>query len=515
MNFFPDLLFGLQAALTVANLFWLAAGVSIGFVVGIFPGLGAAAAIAILLPFTLGLDITSAIILLAAIYYGSQYGGVITSILINTPGDAAAVASAFDGYPLAQQGRAGPALVMQALAGFIGGTLGVIGITLTMPLATMVARSFGPVEYMLVVLLGLLTLVLMVESDKVKGATSTLLGFAIGTVGTDLATGAQRFTFGSPDLVVGIDFVPVVIGMFGVGEVFLCVYNRMHAQHYEVASLDTRSRGFWPTREDHRHSRGAHVRGSVIGFVLGIIPGAGAVIASFISYSVEKAVSKRKELFGKGAIEGLVAPEAANNSATAGAMIPLLTLGIPGSSSTAVLLGGFIMWGLQPGPLLMVQEREFAWGLIGSMYLGNMMLVVLSILAIPVCVRILKVPYRVLMPVILVLCLVGTYSVNASMIEVGITLAAGMIGLVMRLYGYSPAATVVALVLAPLFETATRQTFTISGGDPGILWDRPYARGLTIIIVLILAGAVAKRFWRPAKGEEPSRDMASSDAESG
>jgi putative tricarboxylic transport membrane protein len=480
----PELMAGFAAIFTLGNLMWLLIGVSVGMIVGIFPGLGPTAGIAILLPLTIGMDPTSAIIMLAAIYYGSMYGATVTAIMINTPGAAAVVASTFDGYPMAQQGRAGPALVMQAVASFVGGTVGVILLTVLTPSFARLARSFGPAEFLLVVTMGLLTLVLLVGDDKLKGVISALLGFAIATVGVDLGTGASRFTFGSPELISGINFVPIAIGLFGLGELLHVMYTGIHRKGYAVIDAETKV-SMWPTRDDWKYSRWTFGSGSIIGFVLGVIPGAGATVASLVAYSFERAVSKIKHQFGKGAMPGLVAPESANNASSSGAMIPLLTLGLPGSASTAVLLGAFILWGLRPGPLLMVQESEFAWGLIASMYLGNMMLVVLCIVAIPVFVSILKVPYRILLPGIAVLCAVGAYSVNASRVELWLALVFGVVGFFMKIHGYSPAATVVALVLAPLAEDSLRQTIIISRGDPTWIWNRPIARWLLIALIVI------------------------------
>jgi putative tricarboxylic transport membrane protein len=481
----PDLMQGLSTALTFTNLSWLLVGVIVGLIVGIFPGLGPTAGIAILLPLTIGMDPTAAIIMLAAIYYGSMYGATVTAIMINTPGAAAVVASTFDGYPMAQQGRAGPALVMQAVASFVGGTVGVILLTLLTPTFATLARSFGPAEFLLVVTMGLLTLILLVGEDKIKGVISAIAGFAIATVGVDLGTGASRFTFGSPELISGINFVPLAIGLFGIGELFHVMYTGIHRKGYAVLDEVKGKVSIWPTRDDWKYSRWTFGSGSLIGFVLGVIPGAGATVASLVAYSFERSVSKIKHLFGKGAMPGLVAPETANNASSSGAMIPLLTLGLPGSASTAVLLGAFILWGLRPGPLLMVQESEFAWGLIASMYLGNMMLVVLCIAAIPVFVSILKVPYRILLPGIAVLCAVGAYSVNASRVELWLALVFGAVGFFMKLYGYSPAALVVALVLAPLAEDSLRQTLIISRGDPAWVLDRPIARWLLVMLVVI------------------------------
>lgn len=360
---------GFQVALSPVNLWYLVVGVGAGMVVGIFPGLGPAAGIAILLPLTFNVEPVTAIVMLAAIYYGSMYGATATAILLNTPGVSAVVASTFDGHPLARQGRAGPALVMQALASFVGGTTGLVLLTLLAPGFTRVARSFGPPEFFMLVMAGMLALAVMLGENRRYGMISALLGFAVATVGVDIGTGHQRFTFGSPDLIGGIDFIALAIGLFGIGELLDSLYKGLHEPGSDDGPISLGGLEMWPNTADWVSSRVTLLRGSVIGFVIGVIPGAGATLASLLSYSVEKAVSREPERFGTGAMPGLVAPEAANNAASSGAMIPLLTLGIPGSASTAVLLGAFLMWGLRPGPLLMTENPEFAWGLIASMYL--------------------------------------------------------------------------------------------------------------------------------------------------
>jgi putative tricarboxylic transport membrane protein len=460
-------------------------------VVGVMPGLGPSAGLAILLPLTFALDPTGAIIMLAAVYYGAMYGGTITSVLINTPGESATVASTFDGYPLARQGRAGPALVIAAVASFVAGTVGAVLISVAAPVTAAVAASFGPPELFLVVVAGLLTLIVIIGRNWLLGALSALIGFGLATVGIDIGGGQQRYTFGSTELINGIDFIPVAIGVFGIGEILYTLWRGGHLERLGYVSVSTRARGFWPCRADYRESRGPIVRGSLLGFLVGTAPGAGATVASLMSYSLEKSISRTPERFGKGAMAGLAGPEAANNAASAGAMVPLLTLGIPGSASTAVLIGGFLMWGLQPGPLLMEQNPEFAWGLIASMYLGNVMLLLVNVFCIPAFASIARVPFRVLAPVVIVLCVAGTYTVNGSIVEVGIMLACGVLGSFMRRFGMSPAALVIALVLGPLAEETLRQTMIISGGDPRIFVERTTSLVLLCVIAaLVLVPAV-------------------------
>ncbi|HEX4928093.1 MAG TPA: tripartite tricarboxylate transporter permease [Burkholderiales bacterium] len=493
MDIFGNLLLGLSVAVSPANLAWLLLGVLIGMLVGIIPGFGPSAALAILLPVTFGMQPTSAVILLAAIYYGSQYGGTITSILLNTPGESSSVAATFDGYPLAQQGRAGPALVMQAVASFIGGTLGVVLITVLAPLFALLARSFGPPEYFLLVLMGLTTLIAMVGENWRYGVISALLGFALGTVGVDLDTGQPRYTFGSAELIDGVHFVPIAIGLFGLGEFYYAFYSGLHVSGTGGIVRYEKERRFWPELADYVETKWTLARGSLLGFLVGVLPGAGATVASLVSYSVEKSVSRTPEKFGKGAMAGLVGPESANNAASSGAMVPLLTLGIPGSASTAVLLAAFVLWGLTPGPLLMTQKPDFAWGLIASMYLGNMALLALNIFAIPLFVQMIKLPYRLLAPAVILICTIGTYSVNGSVIETWLMFAAGVLGFFMKRLGFSPAALVLALVLGPLAEQSLRQSLTISHGSLGIFIARPASLVILGIIVLALAAGVLLR----------------------
>ena len=496
---------GLTVAFTPTNLLFLIIGAFVGMVVGIIPGFGPTAGIAILLSLTFTLDPTTAIIMLAGIYYGSMYGGTITSILINTPGESATVASTFDGYPLAKKGRVGPALVMQAVASFIGGTLGVILISAFAPTVSQVARSFGPPEYFMLMMLGLLALVMMLGENKRYGLISALLGLAVAMFGVDVISGIPRYTFGSAELINGIDFLPVAIGVFGLGEVFYSIYTGEHQKDQQsMIKVSYKGSDFWPNVKDWLESKFTFVRGSILGFFIGVLPGAGATIASLLSYSVEKNVSKQPEKFGQGHMPGLVAPETANNAASAGAMIPLLTLGIPGSGATAVLLGAFLMWGLTPGPQLMSDNPEFAWGLISSMYLGNIILIIVNIVAIPVFIKVMQVPYRMMIPAIVILCVIGTYSLHGSIVETWILLLFGVIGLFMKLYGYSPAALVLALVLGPMAEDTLRQSMIISGGTLEIFYTRPVSLTIFIIIVFILLIPLFQKMIKSKKDEDAS-----------
>ena len=505
MDVFDNLAAGIMAVLTPGNMLLLLAGVMLGMIVGVMPGLGPSAGLAILLPLTFTMDPTGAVVMLAAVYYGAMYGGTITSVLINTPGESATVASTFDGYPLAKAGRAGPALVMAAVGSFVAGTVGAILISIAAPVTASVAASFGPPELFLVVVLGLLTLVVIIGGNRLLGALSALIGFAIATVGIDIGTGQQRYTFGSVELINGIDFIPVAIGLFGVGEILHTLWRGGHLEKLGYFNVSARSRGFWPSKKDYRESAGPIARGSLLGFFVGATPGAGATVASLMSYNLEKSVSKTPEKFGKGAMAGLAGPEAANNAASSGAMVPLLTLGIPGSASTAVLIGGFMMWGLQPGPLLMDQNPEFAWGLIASMYLGNVMLLLVNIFCIPAFASIARVPFRVLGPIIVVVCVLGTFTVNGSIIEVGIMLACGVLGFFMRRFGLNPAALVIALVLGPMAEESLRQTMIISGGSVAIFVERGTSRVLLAAMVVMLLLPLLGKFLKKATARAVER----------
>ena len=389
----------LLADLHPSILIWIVFGAFAGMATGLLPGLGAAAGMALLIPVTLTMDPVPALAMLTALYYGSMYGHTVTSIVLNAPADAA-VASTFDGYPLTKQGRTGPALVIQAVVSGIGGTVGIILCSVIAIFAAKQTAHVGPAEVFLIVLVGLGCIVLMLGERRVYGLLCCIIGFAAGTVGTDVTTGAQRFTFGHVGLLGGIDFIPVVIGLFALAEIFYMLYQQHDDDSENAAETAKVKQGaFWPTRQDWRETRGATARSTLIGFGVGVLPGAGATAASLLAYSAEKAVSRTPEKFGKGAIEGLVAPEAAHTAAVAGAMVPMLTLGIPGSAATAVLLGAFLIFGLTPGPLFLTEHPDTAWGLISSMYIGNVVLVILSLAVIPFCVYLARIPLKTLGPV--------------------------------------------------------------------------------------------------------------------
>ncbi len=482
---------GFAVALAPANLFWAFVGVAAGTVVGILPGLGSSATVALLVPLTLGLDPTAGLIMLAGIYYGSKYGGSTTSILLNTPGESASVVTCLDGYALAKAGRAGAALGMAAIASFVAGTVGVILLTFLAPVVAEWALGFGPPEYFALMALGLSLVVFLAGRSVVKGVIATVLGLLLATVGTDIISGESRFTFGSALLLDGLDFVVLSVGLFAVAEVFVNLERTVAARLFAVPR---RLRELLPSWDDLRASRFALFQGSLIGFFIGTLPGAGSTVASFISYAIEKRFSRHPERFGHGAIEGVAAPEGANNSETGGAMVPLLTLGIPGSGTTAVLLGALILWGLQPGPLLFVEHPEFVWPVIASMYVGNVMLLVLNLPLVPLFASILRVPYAALFPGIVLLSIVGVYAVNAEAFDVLLMALFGGLGYVFRKLDIPAAPLVLAFVLGPLAERALRTSLVMSGGDLSIMLTRPLSAALLVVAVAMLAAPALSRF---------------------
>ncbi len=469
---------GFSVALTPFNLLMAAAGVTVGILIGALPGIGPPSGVALLMPLTFGMEPTSGIIMLAALYAGTMYGGTITSVLINTPGESASVVTCLDGYQMALQGRAGPALGIAAIGSFIAGTVGVVLLMLVSPLLAKWSLSFGPPETFALMLLGLTTVTLLTGESALKGYISMLFGLMLAMVGFDIISGQARYAFGIPEMMDGMDFLPAAIGLFGLGEVLAGA----EAAAAGSAILKGRYglRDVLPGAKDWARSRWAIVRGTVLGFSVGLLPGAGPTVASFLSYTVEKKVSKHPQEFGKGAIEGVAGPESANNAAATGAMVPMLTLGIPGSATTAIMLGGLMMWGLRPGPMLFEKNPEFVWGLIASQYIANIMLLVLSTAFIPLFVRALRVPYAILMPIIIIFCITGAFSLKNSVWDVGQMLVFGVLGYAMKKLGYSPAALVLALVLGPLAERALRQSLIISDAGLGIFFMRPIAAVLTV-----------------------------------
>jgi putative tricarboxylic transport membrane protein len=484
MELFANLALGFAIAFTPFNLLMAFIGVILGTLIGALPGVGPVSGVALLLPLTFGMPPTSGIIMLAALYAGSMYGGTITSVLINTPGESASVVTCIDGYQMALQGRAGPALGIAAIGSFIAGTVGVVFLMGMAPLLARWALSFGPPETFALMLLGLTTVTGLTGDNAVKGYISMVVGLMLSMVGFDIISGDQRYTAGITEMLDGFDFVPVAIGLFGMGEVLA---GAEQATRTDILRARYGLRDVLPTLADWIRCRWVIARSTALGFLLGCLPGAGPTVSSFLAYSLEKKLSRRPGEFGHGAIEGVAAPESANNAASAGAMVPMLTLGIPGSATTAVMLGGLMMWGLRPGPLLFEKNPDFVWGLIASLYIANAMLLVLNIAFIPVFVRALRIPYTILMPLIVVFCMTGAYSLNNKMWDVGQMLVFGLLGYAMKKLDYSPAALTLALVLGPLAERSLRQALIISDAGVLILFQRPIAAVLTTLALTAIA----------------------------
>jgi putative tricarboxylic transport membrane protein len=489
MDLLTNLTMGFSIALSPFNLTLAFLGVIIGTLVGALPGIGPVSGVALLLPLTFGMPPTSGIIMLAALYYGTMYGGTITSVLINTPGESTSVVTCIDGYQMALQGRAGPALGVAAIGSFVAGTVGVVLLMIMSPALARWALSFGPPETFALMLLGLTTVTGLTGENAVKGYLSMVLGLMLSMTGFDIISGDARYTGGINELLDGVDFLPVAIGLFGIGEVLA---GAGAAPESRILHARYGLRDVMLSAADWTRSRWAIARGAGLGFLIGVLPGAGPTIASFLAYSVEKKFSRHPEEFGRGAIEGVAGPESANNAASVGAMVPMLTLGIPGSATTAVMLGGLMMWGLRPGPLLFEKNPDFVWGLIASMYIGNVMLVILNIAFIPLFVRALRIPYNILMPLIVVFCITGAYSQNNKVWDVGLMLVFGVLGYLMRKLDYSPAALTLALVLGPLAERALRQSLIISDAGIGIFFLRPISAVLTCAALAAVAVPVVR-----------------------
>lgn len=481
MDILNQLYMGFTVALQPMNLFYCFLGCVIGTLVGVLPGLGPTAAMSLLLPATFHVAPVSAIIMLAGIFYGAMYGGSITSILVNIPGEAASVVTCLDGYQMARQGKAGRALGISAFGSFIAGTVGLIGLTFLAPPLASAALKFGPPEYFSLMVLGLIVLTFLSSSSMVKALMMASFGLLVGSVGTDTVTGSARFTFGLTTLMDGVGMVPVVMGLFGISEMLLNIETKINRDIFK-----TRVKGLLPTRADWVQSQWAIARGTVIGFFLGILPGGGAVLSSFVAYAVEKRCSKCPEKFGTGLIEGVASPEAANNSAAQSSFIPLLTLGIPSNVVMAMLLGALIIHGITPGPLLLTQHPEIFWGVIASMYLGNIMLVILNVPLIGMWVQVLKVPYPVLMPLIILFCLIGSYTIANSVMDVFLMLLFGLVGYVMKKLKYDAPPFILAFVLGPILEYSLKQSLIFSKGSFVIFVTRPIAATCLATALLLL-----------------------------
>ena len=492
---------GFSVALQPVNLFYCFAGVFIGTLIGVLPGIGPVGAMSLLLPTTFKSTPEAAIIMLAGIYYGAMYGGSTTSILVNIPGEAASVVTCLDGYQMARQGRAGPALGIAAFGSFIAGTLSIVGLMVLAPPLSRFALQFGPPEYFTLMVLGLTILIYLAHGSMPKALIMAAFGIVLGLVGLDSINARPRFTFGWMELIDGVGLVPLVMGLFGVSEVLLNIEQVIRREIFE-----TKIKGLLPSAKDWLDSTGALIRGSLLGFFLGILPGGGAVISSFVSYAVEKRVSKHPERFGKGAIEGVAAPEAANNAAAGGAFIPLMTLGIPPNIVMAMLLGAFMIHGVQPGPLMMKQNPGLFWGVIASMYIGNIMLLVLNLPLIGMWIQVLKVPYKILFPLILLFCLIGVYSVSNAVFDIYIMIIFGILGYLMKKFDYEGAPLVLAFVLGPLLENNLRKSLIMSQGDFSIFFSRPLAAASLIVAIFLLISPLLPWFGKKRK-EIPKEEV--------
>jgi putative tricarboxylic transport membrane protein len=482
MDIASGMLHGFYVALQPMNLWWCFFGCFLGTVVGILPGLGPAATISLLLPLTFKMNAAGGIIMMAGIYYGAKYGGSTTSILLNIPGESSSVATCIDGYQMARKGRAGAALGIAAIASFIAGTVGVILLTLMAPPIAAFALSFSSPEYFALMVLGLALVVLLSGPSLIKGLLALLVGLWLTSIGVDIFSAQARFIFGQPTLLGGIDFTIVAIGVFALGEVLSSIDG---GEETKMLPVPKGLRNLLPTWQDMKDCRFAFVNGSVVGFIIGVLPGAGGTIASFISYGLEKAVSKHPEKFGTGVIEGVAAPEGANNADTGGALIPLLTLGIPGGSSTAILLSALIIWGVHPGPLMMTESPDVFWGLVASMYIGNVMLLVLNLPMVPVFAQILRMPVYVLFPFIFGISIVGVYGTTGRMFDLGLLAGFGFLGYMMGKLKFPTAPLILGFVLGDSMERALRQSMMMYGGDFSAMFHRPISA-----IMLALAGVV-------------------------
>ncbi|HEY8368897.1 MAG TPA: tripartite tricarboxylate transporter permease [Thermodesulfobacteriota bacterium] len=477
------ILHGFVVALEPTNLFFLFLGTLLGTLIGVLPGIGPSTGIALLIPLGFGLSPTPALIMMAGVYYGAMYGGSTTSILLNAPGEAASVMTSIDGYQMARKGRPGAALAISAIGSFIAGTLGIVALTfVALPVAELALR-FGPAEFCTLILFALVAVASLSGGHVVKGLIALVLGLALATVGIELQSGVSRFTFGVAELDDGIDFLVVVIGVFAVAE-SLVGLEELAAGTRENVRL---AGPVWLTMDEWRRSYWPILRGAVIGFVTGVLPGAGATVASVVSYTTEKRLSKRKEEFGHGAIEGVAGPESANNAASMGSMVPLLSLGIPGSNATAIMLGALMMYGLQPGPLLFQKQPLLVWGLIASMYFGNLILLILNLPLVKLFVKIIDVPQRILLPLVIGLSFIGVYSINSSVVDLALMAVFGVVGYLMRKLEVPAAPLVMGLVLGKMLEESMRQALAISGGSYAIFVERPIAVALLVAAVLVVA----------------------------
>ena len=493
MSSFQGLMYGLSVALTPENMLAALFGALIGTLVGVLPGIGPLGAMALLLTTTLTMQPESALIMLAGIYYGSQYGGSTTSILVNIPGEAASIVTCIDGYQMAKKGRAGAALAVSAVGSFVAGTLGMLALTLFAPLLSTLALSFGPPEYFALCLLGLLTLSRVSGGSLWKGLMILGIGLAIATVGMEPVTGTSRFTFDNIQLRQGIGLIPVTMGLFGIAEVLLVAEQKGGMP--QVTAV--RFRELWPSLTEWGRAFPAMLRASVLGFAFGLLPGPTPVLATFASYNLERRLSKHPEEFGHGAIEAVAGPETANNAGTSGRMVPVLSLGIPFSPGSAMLLAGLMVHGVQPGPLMMSERPDVFWGVVASMWIGNLALLILNLPLVGMWVSFLRIKQSILLALILMFTLIGTYTLNNSLLDLGVALAFGVLGYVLRKLDFDVAPLILALVVGPILENTFRQSLYISRGDPMVFLQRPISG---ILISIAVATMVLPSVWRLVSG---------------
>jgi TctA family transporter len=494
MDVFDHLIFGFGVAISLQNLFYCLVGVTVGTLIGVLPGVGPLATIAMLLPITYNVSAVAALIMLAGIYYGAQYGGSTTAILVNLPGETSSVVTCIDGHQMARQGRAGAALAVAALGSFFAGTVSTLLIALFSPPLAKVGQSFGAPEYFSLMVLGLISAVVLAHGSVVKAVAMMVFGLLLGLVGTDGNTGGQRFTFGLITLADGIGFVPVAVGVFGVGEI---IANLMAPEEKRSIVMEKIS-NLWPTKAEFKQAWPAVIRGTALGSILGVLPGGGATLSSFAAYVFEKKIAKDPSRFGRGAIEGVAGPESANNAGAQTSFIPMLTLGIPGNAVMALMIGALTIHGIQPGPQVMTERPTLFWGMVASMWIGNLMLVVINLPLIGIWVQLLKVPYRLLYLAILLFCAIGVYSVNNNAFEVVLTAMFGVLGYIFLKLDCEPAPMLLGFILGPMMEENLRRAMRISSGDPMIFINRPISLGLLIaaallLIIVALPGVRSKR----------------------
>jgi TctA family transporter len=489
MDLFANLALGLSTAVSPGNLLYCLIGVFLGTAIGVLPGLGPTATIAMLLPVTFALPPISALIMLAGIYYGSQYGGSTTSILVNLPGEAASVVTTLDGYQMAKQGRAGPALTASAVGSFFAGTVATFLLALFAPPLADAALKFGPADYFSLMVLGLVASVVLAQGSLLHAIGMVVLGLLFGTIGTDITSGVQRYTFGLPEMADGIGFVTVAMGMFGLSEIIRNLENETD-RSVVVAKI----RNLLPTKDEWKRMIAPILRGTLIGSAVGVLPGSGSILGSFAAYSIEKKISKNRAQFGKGAIEGVAAPESANNAGAQTSFIPMLTLGIPSNPVMALMVGAMIIQGIQPGPSVINEQPALFWGIIASMWIGNLLLIILNLPLIGMWVKMITIPYQLLYPAILVFCGIGVFSLNNSTFDIYLMALFGVLGYVLSKLGCEPAPMLLAFILGPLMEENLRRAMLISRGDVMVFVHRPISATLLALAVLAMCSVLIPTF---------------------